>query len=88
VVNAPHCLVPRLGGERLAAAKKKLAAADCRLGKVRGRRTRSALVVHQAPGAGERLAAGAKVGVVLRGHSHPTHKAAARAAKLEERPDK
>jgi hypothetical protein len=73
VVNAPHCLVPRLGAERLAAARKKLIAADCRLGKVRGKRARSALVVSQSPQTGARLAAGAKVSVTLRpkpGSSH------------------
>jgi hypothetical protein len=65
-VEAPQCVVPRLGAKRLAAARKKLIQADCRLGKVRGRRTRSALVVSQSPQTGTRLAAGAKVGVVLR----------------------
>jgi hypothetical protein len=72
VVNAPHCLVPRVGAKRLAAARKKLIQADCRLGKVRGRRTRSALVVSQSPQAGTRLAAGAKVGVTLRPKSLPS----------------
>ncbi len=71
-VNAPQCLVPRLGAKRLAAARKKLIQADCRLGKVRGRRTRSALVVSQSPHAGARLAAGAKVGVTLRPKSTPS----------------
>src|SRR6185312_17182466 len=56
--EAPQCLVPRVGAERLAVARKKLVATDCRLGKVRGRRTRSALVVHQSPAAGKRLPAG------------------------------
>lgn len=73
VTNAPHCLVPRVGAERLAVARKKLAAADCRLGKVRGIRTGSALIVHQAPGAGKHLAAGAKVSVVLRSKTDSAH---------------
>jgi hypothetical protein len=66
VVEAPRCVVPRVGAKRLAAARKELIHADCRLGKVRGRRTHSALVVSQSPQAGARLAAGAKVGVTLR----------------------
>jgi hypothetical protein len=72
-VNAPHCLVPRLGAERLSVARKKLTQADCRLGKVRGKRGRSALVVSQSPQAGARLAKGAKVGVVLRSPSGSSH---------------
>jgi hypothetical protein len=72
VVNAPHCLVPRLGAKNLAAARKKLIGADCRLGKVHGKRSRSALVVSQSPQAGARLAAGAKVNVTLRPKSGPT----------------
>jgi hypothetical protein len=67
--EAPQCVVPRLGAKRLAAARKKLIQADCRLGKVRGRRTHSALVVSQSPQTGTRLAAGAKVGVALRSPS-------------------
>lgn len=66
VVEAPQCVVPRVGAKRLAAARKKLIQAHCRLGKVRGRRTHSALVVSQSPQTGTRLPAGAKVGVVLR----------------------
>jgi hypothetical protein len=61
-----QCVVPRLGAKRLAAARKMLIKAHCRLGKVRGRRTHTALVVSQSPHTGARLAAGAKVGVVLR----------------------
>ncbi len=66
VVEATQCVVPRLGAERLPAARKKLIQADCRLGKVRGSRIRSALVVSQSPQTGIRLAAGAKVAVTLR----------------------
>lgn len=66
VVEAPQCVVPRVGAKRLAAARKKLIQAHCRLGKVRGKRTHSALVVSQSPQTGKRLPAGAKVGVVLR----------------------
>lgn len=62
----PQCVVPRLGAKRLAAARKMLIQAHCRLGKVRGRRTHTALVVSQSPQTGKRLAAGAKVGVTLR----------------------
>ena len=65
-VGAPQCVVPRLGAKHLAAARKMLIGAHCRLGKVRGRRTHSALVVSQSPQTGTRLAAGAKVAVTLR----------------------
>jgi hypothetical protein len=65
-VEPRQCVVPRVGAERLAVAKKKLIQAGCRLGRVRGRRTRSALVVSQSPHAGAHLAAGAKVAVTLR----------------------
>jgi hypothetical protein len=74
-VDAPRCVVPRLGAKRLAVARKMLTQAHCRLGKVRGRRTRSALVVSQSPHAGARLAAGARVGVTLFSKPDPTQAA-------------
>jgi len=70
--NSTQCVVPRLGAKPLAVARKKLIQAHCRLGKVRGRRTRSALVVSQSPQAGAHLAAGAKVSVTLFSKSGPT----------------
>ena len=65
---APQCVVPRLGAKKLAAAKKLLKAADCRLGRVtklKGATAGSGLVVSQKPQTGEKLVAGAKVAVKL-----------------------
>lgn len=66
--GTPHCVVPRLVGKRLTAARQALAAAHCALGRVRHRHTKRAhrgRVVSQSERAGTRLAAGAKVGVVV-----------------------
>jgi hypothetical protein len=65
---APQCVVPRLGAKKLAAAKKALKKADCRLGRVtrlKGATAGSGLVVSQNPQTGKKLAAGAKVAVKL-----------------------
>jgi hypothetical protein len=64
---AERCLVPRLKGISLEAARKKLKAADCTLGKVRGHRTKTAKVVKQNPRPGNVLSPGAKVNVKLGG---------------------
>lgn len=60
------CVVPALKGKTLAKAKKKLAAADCTLGKVKGKKGKSAKVTKQSPTAGKTLAPGAKVGVTVK----------------------
>ncbi|HUA74214.1 MAG TPA: hypothetical protein VL988_05580 [Solirubrobacteraceae bacterium] len=70
VVTAPPmqaCVVPSLRGEKLAAARKNLAKAHCRLGGVRRpAHDRSALVVaSQSARRGKRLPGGAAVAVTL-----------------------
>jgi hypothetical protein len=61
------CVVPRLVGKRLRAARAALTRSRCRLGSVR--RVRSArkrgLIVRQSPAPGKRLRLGARVNVVL-----------------------
>lgn len=63
---APTCVVPKLKGKKLKAARKKLKKADCTLGKVKGKKTKSAKVSKQSPAPGKTLAAGAKVGVTVK----------------------
>jgi hypothetical protein len=67
-VRRLRCVVPRLSGDSLAAARRVLAKAHCALGKVRRPRTRhGALVVaKQSVPRGRKLANGAKVAVTLR----------------------
>ncbi|WP_027007636.1 PKD domain-containing protein [Conexibacter woesei] len=70
---APHaaaqCKVPSLAGLTTAAAKKKLAAAHCRLGTVttpkRYKKSKGLVIRAQSRRAGTRTAAGAKVSVTL-----------------------
>lgn len=57
------CVVPRLKGKKLAATKKALGKADCRLGKVTG--PKSGTVKEQRPGPGRVLPAGSRVNVWL-----------------------
>jgi len=67
--SGAHCVVPRLVGKTLKAARHLLVLAHCRLGKVIVPKPRpnGALVVSAtAPKAGARLPAGAKVNVTLR----------------------
>lgn len=65
----PRCVVPRVVGLRLAAARKKIARAKCRVGKVRRAHVRSARragrVIAQSPRAGTRHNAGTKVNLVV-----------------------
>ncbi|HWH19767.1 MAG TPA: PASTA domain-containing protein, partial [Solirubrobacterales bacterium] len=64
----PQCLVPNLKGKRLEAAKKKLVAADCKLGKVtkgNGATAKSGKVTRQGAKPGKSLAAGTKVSLTL-----------------------
>jgi beta-lactam-binding protein with PASTA domain len=60
-----QCTVPKLTGKKLKAAKKSLAKADCKLGKVKGHKTKSAKVKKQSPKPGKVLPPGAKVNVKL-----------------------
>lgn len=62
------CLVPRLKGRSLAASKRRLRRANCRIGEVRRRRhatARSGRVIRQFPRPGRTLPVGARVKVTL-----------------------
>jgi hypothetical protein len=62
------CVVPKLEGKKLKAARKALKSADCKLGRVtklKAATTKSGLVVSQNPQSGKKLAAGAKIAVKL-----------------------
>lgn len=66
----PRCLVPKLAGRSLAASRKRLGAANCKIGRVskrRGATARTGKIVKQNPKAGVVLAGGASVGVTLGG---------------------
>ena len=66
--SSPACLVPKLTGHTLKQAKKLLAAAHCRLGKVSAKhssRSRRGKVIAQHPKPGTRLAARSPVSVVV-----------------------
>jgi hypothetical protein len=65
--HAARCVVPRLRGLSLTAAKSRLRAAHCRLGRVRSPRTRHGglVVTSQSVPAGRRLARGSRVNVSL-----------------------
>jgi hypothetical protein len=65
---APTCTVPKLVGKRLKAAKKRIRAADCKVGHVgrkKGVTARSGKVVRQRPKPGAVLPAGSKVSLKL-----------------------
>jgi hypothetical protein len=64
----PRCMVPKLNGKKLKAAKKAIRAADCKPGKVtkkNGVTPETGRVVRQTPKPGKALAAGTKVAVKL-----------------------
>lgn len=60
------CIVPKLKGKKLKTAKKGLLKADCKLGKVKGKRNSAAKVVIQKPKPGTVLAVGSKVNVTVK----------------------
>jgi hypothetical protein len=65
---SPSCVVPRLNGKSLSAARKALQRHDCSLGKVRRRHhatAKAGRVKRQSPRAGTVLSAGGEVGVTL-----------------------
>ncbi len=62
---SPSCIVPKLNGKKVKAARKALTKADCKLGKVKGHKDKSAKVKKQSPKPGKVLAPGAKVNVKL-----------------------
>jgi PASTA domain-containing protein/List-Bact-rpt repeat protein len=62
------CLVPNVVGKSLGAAMSAIVRAHCKLGKVtrvRSSRAKKGKVVGQSPGAGRRLANGAKVNLAV-----------------------
>jgi hypothetical protein len=63
----PRCVVPRVIGLRLAAARKRITRASCRVGRVRRVRSqrRAGRVLSQSPRAGTRHAAGTRVNLVV-----------------------
>jgi hypothetical protein len=61
----PTCLVPKLRGYSLAVDRRRLRAAHCSLGPVRGRRSKGAKVVEQYRHPGQTLPADTPVGVRL-----------------------
>ena len=67
--SSAHCVVPKLAGKTLRLARKLLARAHCRLGKVIAPKPRPGvklLVKSSSPKAGTRLPMGAKVDIRLR----------------------
>lgn len=61
----PRCVVPKLVGKSLRAARRQLRKAHCKLGKVRGERARGAKVVRQYRRPAKELPAGTQVDVKL-----------------------
>jgi hypothetical protein len=61
------CVVPRLRGGSVTVARRKLHAAGCNLGEIRGARSKTAKGVRQYPAPGTARAAGAEVAVKLGG---------------------
>jgi PASTA domain len=64
-VTGPACVVPKLKGKTLSAAKTALKAAHCALGKVTPKGQTMGTVKKQSPKAGKVLPAGSKVNVTL-----------------------
>jgi PKD domain/PASTA domain/Divergent InlB B-repeat domain len=65
--SAPVCLVPKVKGKTLAAAKRALTQAHCKAGKVTKKfsKVKKGHVISQRPKPGRDLAAGAKVNLVI-----------------------
>jgi len=64
-----HCIVPKLAGKKLEAAKKALVAAKCKLGTVKkldGATVKTGKVAGQGAKPGSKLTVGAKVAVTLK----------------------
>ncbi len=67
-VAIPYCVVPAVRGQKLAAARRRLVRANCRLGKVKraySPRVKSGRVISQRPRVGARLSELAKVDLVV-----------------------
>ena len=68
------CIVPNVGGKLLAAARRAIANAGCRVGTVRNAwssRVRRGRVIRQSPPAGKRVQRGTKVSLVVSRGPHP-----------------
>jgi beta-lactam-binding protein with PASTA domain len=65
--SAPICLVPKVKGKKLSAAKSALTQANCAAGKVTKKfsKVKKGRVISQRPKPGTNLAAGAKVNLVV-----------------------
>lgn len=59
------CVVPRLKGKKLKAAKRALNRADCKVGKVTRRKGKPGKVLKQSAKPGKVLASGAKVNLTV-----------------------
>ena len=67
-VGGSKCVVPRLKGKKLVAAKKAITQAHCAVGKVKkasSKHVKKGSVISQSPAAGKSLPNGSKVSVVL-----------------------
>ena len=60
-----HCIVPKLKGKKLKAAKTAVLKAECKLGKVKGKKSNSARVKTQKPKPGTVLSVGSRVNVTV-----------------------
>jgi IPT/TIG domain/PASTA domain len=68
VTPAPTCKVPKLKGKTLKSAKKRIRAADCRVGKLtkkEGAKAKTGEIVKQVPKPGTTVAANTKVKITL-----------------------
>jgi endoglucanase len=71
-VSLPRpCVVPRLTGDRLISARRRLAASHCRLGRVTGPRRASSRVAAQRPRPGTRSRSGLRVALMLKVKRRP-----------------
>jgi PASTA domain len=64
--GSKSCVVPKLKGKKLKAVKRLLLMAECKLGKVKGQKSKSAKVKKQSAKPGTVVAAGSKVNVTLK----------------------
>ncbi len=60
------CVVPKLKGKKLKAVGKALMKAECKLGRVKGQKSKSAEVKKQSPKPGKVLTPGSKVNVKVK----------------------
>jgi endoglucanase len=65
------CVVPRLIGDHLTKARRRLTAAHCRLGRVTGPRRPSSVVAAQHPRSGNRGRSGLRVALTLKARRRP-----------------